>query len=278
MEQQGPPHLNQDRFLAELDFITKKCAEMAQEYALLKGAMNSLSGLEDKFPRGASMDSPAIRFFNETKNLRVNRLVGVVWAMSERMAPARINQSSLSGSSVKKLPARLDAHKFSGDMTLMRMRDMYRRAVQLYPEILHHKARVILSYMEEPELNSLVEASKEKLVNLCNQIDSHLLDDDAWGKIEHFRGTFAHSIKFPNVAIINGWTELSPDYKYNELYEFGDRAAKIAIEFRRAWSFSETCSGVDELVEMIEDEYGEFWQGYFGNPLFYDDGPSSGAS
>lgn len=128
--------MDQIRFIEELDFITNKCAEVAQEYAQLRGAMNSLDGLESKFPQGASMKEPAIRFFNETKNLRVNRLVGVVWALSERAAESRKNQSSLSSDLVKKLPAPLDPHKFAGDMTLMRMRDMYQRATKLYPDIL----------------------------------------------------------------------------------------------------------------------------------------------
>lgn len=99
--------MDQIRFIEELDFITNKCAEVAQEYAQLRGAMNSLDGLESKFPQGASMKEPAIRFFNETKNLRVNRLVGVVWALSERAAESRKNQSSLSSDLVKKLPAPL---------------------------------------------------------------------------------------------------------------------------------------------------------------------------
>ncbi|EEW6022337.1 hypothetical protein KFU81_23055 (plasmid) [Escherichia coli] len=148
--------MDQIRFIEELDFITNKCAEVAQEYAQLRGAMNSLDGLESKFPQGASMKEPAIRFFNETKNLRVNRLVGVVWALSERAAESRKNQSSLSSDLVKKLPAPLDPHKFAGDMTLMRMRDMYQRATKLYPDILKNKAITLYPDMDERELSELV--------------------------------------------------------------------------------------------------------------------------
>ena len=263
--------MDQIRFIEELDFITNKCAEVAQEYAQLRGAMNSLDGLESKFPQGASMKEPAIRFFNETKNLRVNRLVGVVWALSERMAEPRKNQSSWSSDLVKKLPAPLDPHKFAGDMTLMRMRDMYQRATKLYPDILKNKAITLYPDMDERELSELVERSNGELSSLCDKLDAHLSDDEAWEKIDHFRGTFAHSLKFPKAALNKGWTEKSPEYRYNELFKFGDRAAKIAIDFKRAWSFSTTCSGVDEVAEIIEDDYQEFWSDFFGNPLFYED-------
>jgi prefoldin subunit 5 len=43
--------VDKQRFIEELNFITKQCASMAQEYAALRGAMNSLEGLKEKYPR-----------------------------------------------------------------------------------------------------------------------------------------------------------------------------------------------------------------------------------
>ncbi|EHX8108626.1 hypothetical protein, partial [Escherichia coli] len=81
----------------------------------------------------------------------------------------------------------------------------------------------------------------------------------------------APSAKGDDKFITTDYLQQCPEYRYNELYKFGDRAAKIAIDFKRAWSFSTTCSGVDEVAEITEDDYQEFWSDFFGNPLFYED-------
>lgn len=228
---------------------------------MLRGAMNSLDGLEGKYPNGNSLKPHAIRFFNETKNLRINRLIGVVWALSERQQHTKSNAPR---------PVLNDV-KFSGNMTLMRMSDMYRSAIELHPEIICKNALRHNPKASPSELAELVDGSMSTLNAICSQADEHLSDDDAWHKIEHFRHSFAHSLKFPKVAQKNDWIDKSPDYSYNELYAFGDRAARISVEFRRAWTHSRGCSGSEELAEVIEAEYAEFWDGFFHNPLFQED-------
>lgn len=260
--------IDESRFLEELDNIAKCCASIAQEYALLRGAMNSLDGLKGRFPDEDNLSRPAVKFFNETLYLRQYRLVGVVWALSERASKTRINHSSLSSDAVKNAPTKMDKVKFSGDMTLMRMRDMYRRAVKLHPDILLTKARLSDPIISDVNIRKLASEAEKKLSLICNEIDNHLSDDIAWQKVEYFRNSFAHSLQYPFIAIENNWTDSAPEYSYNELYVFGDRAAHLAIDFNRAWSFSRNCSGVDEMVARIEKDYSKFWDGFFNNPHF----------
>ncbi|MDQ1847769.1 hypothetical protein Q9299_05650 [Gemmobacter fulvus] len=263
--------MDKKRFLEELDFITDKCARMAQEYASLRGAMASLDGLENKCSRQAPLKQSTIRFFNETKNLRVSRIVSVVWALSERAGENKRRQSSLSCDDPIKPPTKLDSVKFSGDMTLMRLRDMYRKAVRDYPDIILEKIMLRHAEATQSELSKLAATSNKTLSDLCERIDQHLSDDGAWHKIEHFRHAFSHSLRFSKISIDNDWISKSPDYSYNDLYAFGDRAAQIAIEFIRVWTISATYSGVQDIADLIQEQYGEFWADFFGNPLFYDE-------
>lgn len=260
--------IDENRFLEELDNIAKYCASIAQEYALLRGAMNSLDGLKGRFPDEDNLSRPAVKFFNETLYLRQHKLIGVVWALSERASPRSINASSLSSDNVKNAPTTTDQVKFAGDMTLMRMRDMYRRAISLHPDILLKKARSKYPIYSDAEIAELASEAGKVLLVICNKMDAHLSDDDAWHKVEYFRHLFAHSLQHPLIAIKKNWTDSAPEYSYNELYVFGDRAAHLAIDFNRAWSFSRNCSGVDEMVACIEKDYSKFWDGFFNNPHF----------
>ncbi|WP_146170582.1 hypothetical protein [Cereibacter changlensis] len=263
--------MDKQRFLEELDFISEKCAGMAQEYGVLRGAMNSLEGLKEKCPREASLKHPVVQFFNETKNLRISRLVGVVWALSERANDDRRRSSSLSSSNPKASAAQRDRLKHSGDMTLMRLRDMYRRATEVHPDILLENTKIRHAGATPAEVRQLAYDSYKRLSDICDRIDYHLSDDDAWQKIEHFRNTFFHSLKFPKIAIDNGWTDKEPDYSYNELYTFGDRAAQIAVDFIRAWTTSDIYSGLEEIADLTKEDYDEFWIDFFKNPFFYED-------
>lgn len=256
------------RFLEELDFITGKCAEMAQEYAMLRGAMDALEGLQGKIEREALLKSTTIRFFNETKNLRIAKSIGVIWAMSERNE-RRINLSSLSSKNPSKGAARFDKVKFSGDMTLLRLRNMYKRAVDTHSDILWANAVGRCSSVPDHEIIEISSKSSEVLNEICLRIEDHLSDKETWDKIDHFRHAAAHSVKYSTVTLDNNWTDIDPDLKYNELFSYGDRAAQIAIDFRRAWTLSSTCSDVDSIAASIKDDYDKFWVDFFKNRDFY---------
>lgn len=257
------------RFLDELDFITSKCAEMAQEYAMLRGAMDSLEGLQGKIERESFLKSSTIRFFNEAKNLRIARSISVVWAMSERN-DRRANLSSLSSETPSKGAARFDEVKFSGDMTLMRLCNMYRTALKAHPDILIANVVERKKYLPDCEVIEIALRSRSTMDNLCSQIDNHLSDEETWDKVHHFRNTTAHSIRYSTVTIDKNWTDIDPDLKYNALFSYGNRAAQIAVAFRRAWTLSNACSGVDDLAGSIKEEYDEFWVNFFENPHFYE--------
>jgi hypothetical protein len=151
------------------------------------------------------------------------------------------------------------------------MRDMYRRAVQLHPDIIQENVAIQQKGVMIPDLHVAKIRSDKALSNLCDRIDEHLTDDHVWHKIENFRHYSSHSLKFSNIAIDNGWTDNSPILTYNDLFKFGDRAAQIAIEFQREWTVSNSCSGVEEIADQTKEEFDEFWMDFFENLLFYRD-------
>lgn len=246
-------------YIDEISVIANTCVNQAKIYARYRAIGVSFT---DNVEWLQSTRPPSISFFNGLTAMLENALIMAVWKMME--FPAQ--ELKLPGE-IEARAKPLQRRKHDEIRSLPRLSFLFRTAFEGAFD--NYSVRYALRQHEiveqynlpERDMSQYVDAmqrGRDRLLDICSRIDS-LRGSENHSKLNIIRNEgFAHSSAISRTFIKSGMDEDSFDFTQSTLFNFGDEAMQLALDFESIWN-QRAQPPIKELIAQGGETGASFW-------------------
>lgn len=246
-------------YIDEISVISKTCANEAKIYARYRSMGVSFTRNVEWL---RATPPPAISFFNGLTAMLDLALVMSVWKIMEAPTQGIKHPGEIEAKDKPRKRRKNDEIR-----SLPRLSFLFRAAFEgsrdNFSERYAIRQREIVEQYNLPERDMSnykgpMERGRSRLLDICSNIEN-LAASDTHHKLDVIRNEgFAHSSAISRKFIASGMDEENFDFTRTALFNFGDEAMQLALDFDASWN-QRAQPSIKELIKQGVDMGASFW-------------------